>query len=558
MHALRRYDAIVIGGGEIIRFDMDLISCQEKYEKAKNTLLPWMYPILFAYANQIPVLLNCPGVPFAFNPEQISKVKLLLNGVNYCSVRDAESKRLLEGCGVNVPIEVFPDTAFLTNTLYSDELLENAFHKVSAVYTNLESGKYVLFQFNSLDPKYSAEAYVEMIRRVSQMLEMQVILFPIGYVHEDMDCLKKILENDMEHRFLLIEQKMTLLEMTAVLAHAGYFIGTSLHGNLISYLYDVPSIAVDRWHLTKIRGLYQWIDREGAIVTDIREIPDKLVEYMPGSVDSSKLPELQELVKTHFDRLFEQLIRSSKCEKTNFLEACVLALQKKQADLYTGMRLLYSSEDHLYSSKKSKEILFEKVSGVVNLSYNTEFEEDNIRYIRLEFPFEGPVWIEHMEICVNGVPLSPTVIEGVKLVDGYLLDDKHAVLEFHAEQRIHNLQVNTTAMCGKWSSSMSSLYQRVLALERELLREKHRIKDNERELMVICEEKDALAYLYRKETQKNIQDKELENNYHLLQEHAYRLQCMLDAEREEYNKIINSNSWKATKWLRSLRHLFDR
>ena len=105
---------------------------------------------------------------------------------------------------------------------------------------------------------------------------------------------------------------------------------------------------------------------------------------------------------------------------------------------------------------------------------------------------------------------------------------------------------------------MSSLYQRTLELEQEVLRAKQRVKDGERALSVIQEEKDALSYLYRKEKRDRIRDNELENNYHLLQGHAYRLQCMLDEERKNYESIISSNSWKATKWLRSLRHLFDR
>ena len=558
MHALRRYDAFVIGGGEIIRFDMTLIASHEKYEKAKNTLLPWMYPILFAYANQIPVLFNCPGVPFPFNQEQIPEVKLLLNGVNYCSVRDAESKRFLEGCGVNIPIEVFPDTAFLANKLYSDEMLEDAFRKISASYENLRSGEYVLFQFNGMDPRCPVEAYVEMIRYVSETLKMQAILLPIGYVHEDLECLKLILENDTEHRFQLIEEKISMLQMTAVLAHAGYFIGTSLHGNLISYLYNVPSIAIDRWHLTKIHGLFQWIGREGSIATNISEIPEKLTALMPGSVGNSRLSELQELVKTHFDLLFEALMHNSNCEKANFLEACVLALQKRQTELHTGIRLLFSSEDHLYSAEKSKEMVFEKTSNVVELSYHAKLEESDVRYIRFEFPFDEPVWIEHMEVCLDGVPVSPTVIRGVKLADGYLLDVQHAVLEFHAEQRINDLKIDMTAICGNWSLGMSSLYQRTLELEQEVLRAKQRVKDGERALLVIQEEKDALSYLYRKEKRDRIRDNELENNYHLLQGHAYRLQCMLDEERKNYESIISSNSWKATKWLRSLRHLFDR
>lgn len=558
MHALRRYDAFVIGGGELIRFDMTLIASHEKYEKAKNTLIPWMYPILFAYANQIPVLFNCPGVPFPFNLEQIPEVKLLLNGVNYCSVRDAESKRFLEGCGVDIPIKVVPDTAFLANKLYSDEMLEDAFRNVSASYENLRSGEYVLFQFNGMDPSYSIEAYVEMIHYISETLKMQAILLPIGYVHEDLNCLKLIQENDTEHRIQLIEEKISVLQMTAVLANAGYFIGTSLHGNLISYLYNVPSIAIDRWHLTKIHGLFQWIGREGAIATNISEIPEKLTELMPGSMDNSRLSELQELVKTHFDLLFEELMHNSNCEKANFLEACVLALQKGQSELHTGMRLHFSSEDHLYSAEKSKEMIFEKTSSVVDLSYHTKFEEGDVRYIRFQFPFDEPIWIEHMEVCLNGVPVSPTVIEGVKLTNGYLLDGKHAVLEFHAEQRINDLKIDITAMCGNWSLGMSSLYQRMLELEQEAHRAKQRIKDGERELSIMQEEKDALSYLYRKEKGDRIQDEELKHNYHLLQEHAYRLQCMLDDERKNYESIIRSNSWKATKWLRSLRHLFDR
>ena len=151
MHMQQRYDAIVIGGGEIIRFDMNLITDENNY-KNPNTLLPWLYPVLFAYANQIPVLFNCPGVPFAFNMEQIPQVKLLLDGINYCSVRDSGSKRLLEGCGVTCPITVSPDTAFIADTLYSEEELEEAFNQVKTFSENLHKRNYVIFQFNSFDP----------------------------------------------------------------------------------------------------------------------------------------------------------------------------------------------------------------------------------------------------------------------------------------------------------------------------------------------------------------------------------------------------------------------
>ena len=81
-------------------------------------------------------------------------------------------------------------------------------------------------------------------------------------------------------------------------------------------------------------------------------------------------------------------------------------------------------------------------------------------------------------------------------------------------------------------------------------------KDAERRILVAQQEKETYEYLYKKEVLKNSADAEMEKNYRLLQEHAYRLQCMLDFERQRLDCILNSNSWKITKGLRTARHMF--
>ncbi|MFV0395644.1 MAG: polysaccharide pyruvyl transferase family protein [Coprobacillaceae bacterium] len=114
------FDAFVIGGGDLIRLDKGV---SPTYPAVYNMAFQlWQEPIMIANRYNIPVIFNCPGVPFPFKDEEKEIVKELLETVDYCSVRNEKSKKHLEDCGVKNVI-VSPDTIIRIFDVYDKEEL---------------------------------------------------------------------------------------------------------------------------------------------------------------------------------------------------------------------------------------------------------------------------------------------------------------------------------------------------------------------------------------------------------------------------------------------------
>lgn len=85
LHREKHFDAIVIGGGDLIRLDGGWAS-QEKYDVHASTMDLWLIPAAISEKYDIPLLWNSPGVPFPFAAEQTPLVKRALDAADYLSV----------------------------------------------------------------------------------------------------------------------------------------------------------------------------------------------------------------------------------------------------------------------------------------------------------------------------------------------------------------------------------------------------------------------------------------------------------------------------------------
>ena len=94
------YEAIVVGGGELIRCDTVLASHYNSKEE-NISLKMWALPILVGSRYDIPVIFNAPGVPFRFNKSMHGMIKELFEKVpvfcGYDQVEQAEAA--LSGMG---------------------------------------------------------------------------------------------------------------------------------------------------------------------------------------------------------------------------------------------------------------------------------------------------------------------------------------------------------------------------------------------------------------------------------------------------------------------------
>ena len=81
---------------------------------------------------------------------------------------------------------------------------------------------------------------------------------PIGYVHEDGDFLRQIYDSKDDKQFL-VNEKLSPIEMCAVLAGSNGYIGSSMHGAVVSYAYIKFAVCIntkiykDDWIIETVR-----------------------------------------------------------------------------------------------------------------------------------------------------------------------------------------------------------------------------------------------------------------------------------------------------------------
>lgn len=83
---------------------------------------------------------------------------------------------------------------------------------------------------------------------------MNVVFMPIGYVHEDGDFLRQIYDSKDDKQFL-VNEKLSPIEMCAVLAGSNGYIGSSMHGAVVSYAYNKFAVCINTKKYTKTTGL---------------------------------------------------------------------------------------------------------------------------------------------------------------------------------------------------------------------------------------------------------------------------------------------------------------
>ncbi|MGN1183427.1 MAG: polysaccharide pyruvyl transferase family protein [Faecalibacillus sp.] len=401
MHLKQPFDAIIIGGGDVIRLDSDVLSDYERSHMAAE--LMWIEPILIANRYDIPIVFNAPGVPFSFSNFKKDNVKKLVECLDYCSVRDEESKENLLICQIEKEIEVVPDTIIkIYETFEKNELINNAKRLMeNGILPN--SRKYIVIQHNRY--RYDDEVYLNYMKEFMSMLiekyDYDILLVPIGYVHKDIDFLNKILIDS--HRVHLIESKLSPYDMLSVFVNSCGFIGTSLHGLITSSAYGIPILGINEQNFVKVTGYLKLINKENVEVNDIRLLKKKFEDSFFESTESLHM--LRKRVDNHFDTIV-QVIETKLENHKQCLELQMLN------DLYNNeeinnfhqeinkIKLYYTDQDvNDFNEKYTKKI---KISHIGN-TYSFQLNLSNVKDIRLD-PIEGDyISIMIESIKINGI-----------------------------------------------------------------------------------------------------------------------------------------------------------
>lgn len=247
------FDHVFIGGGDLLRSDDWSIN---RLYNSNQLSFSWIM------SPTIKLIDNCYtlglGVPFKLDEGFSEYIKNSFYRFRRISVRDDLSRNLLEYSGIDS--EIVPDIVVSISKFFPKDSLQSNLH--SAFTRNnisIEPGQYFVFQAN--DTVLQADEINKMaifLNDLSISLNIPVILLSIGECLGDNDLFDKLAPL-LKNCFVVDKAKdslLTLIDKVSIIANAKGFLGSSLHGNIISYSYNVPFVTFTGDYSTKLTGFF--------------------------------------------------------------------------------------------------------------------------------------------------------------------------------------------------------------------------------------------------------------------------------------------------------------
>lgn len=317
IHTANPLDAVIIGGGALVHYSKIPVKLGEDEDFSDyNIYDSWYTPIAFAAANNIKVIFNLPQVPYAFPQSLRDITRKAFNIAQYVSVRDEKSSEFIKEIysdGYDVPdITVCPDSVCDIAHLIPYEQL-------TSVRKNIFDfdGEYAVLQFNPQKPDDEDEGLLKVINRlISQNL--RVVLLPLGYTHND-DGVLRDFNNKYGNLCYMIDKKLNIFELAAMLAGCSIYIGSSFHGSITSIAYGKIAISYNYIHpRTKNREIFKMYGVGDFVADNADRVYDILDGYFNGkSVFKPDVEKVTAEVEKHFDKVFDT-INQNCCKEFDF------------------------------------------------------------------------------------------------------------------------------------------------------------------------------------------------------------------------------------------------
>jgi polysaccharide pyruvyl transferase WcaK-like protein len=307
-----RFDAILIGGGDILRFDRS----EPGYEGAghEGPRRPYDAFLDFSWADIAPnILWNAPGVPFPFEPTRRLLVRLARSHVRYAAVRDEVSRGYLLEAGVEEPVHVYPDTGILLAETIRRRTDPEKVRELLPREPGPGGRGLLCFQCAPGFLRREEELVAKSLSKIAAKRGLDVVLLPIGLCHGDEDALR-LIQRASGDRFTLVEGLEAPLEIGAVIGACDYFVGSSLHGNLTALSFGIPHLVVNNpVPSVKLDGLLELARLEEFRITEWGDLEagfDRLAAA-PRERWAKAGDRLKTQASEHFDRLAEEISRSA-------------------------------------------------------------------------------------------------------------------------------------------------------------------------------------------------------------------------------------------------------
>lgn len=306
-HAVKPFDAVIIGGGEFLHFSkMDVIinGVQRAYPEGYI----WKKPLEMAAEYHIPAYFNCVGVPYDLTRSQQHELRDLMKAVCYVSVRDEYSAKRLRTAGIH-SVYCVADNLWYMNEMYPKLQLMKLRHELELRTARDFTTPYFIVQYGTTR---DAKSLAQQLLRLKEETGYRICLMPVNYCHEDRVGMEMLVQLG-QGQFEAINDYLQPPEMMAVISGAKGFFGTSLHGNLTAASYGVPFVAIDMYpsFVSKMDGIFLAMGREQYLVPNedsVKAAYDSLINDVAAPLTlANRIQEMQNMLDIHFRRMADIL-----------------------------------------------------------------------------------------------------------------------------------------------------------------------------------------------------------------------------------------------------------
>jgi polysaccharide pyruvyl transferase WcaK-like protein len=318
-------DGILIGGGNIVH-----VGPANLQDYKLGNLFGWAYAGLWlgatiaAAIRNVPVIWNAPGVPTAL-PEPLRQhimMKQSLQAAAYVSVRDAASAENL-GNFADVKVAVVPDTALDVAQLWPKAHLADMFASMLDRKAAPSGGtQYLTVHAKARSLDVPPNVLAGWIDDFAAARGMTPLLVALGPCHDD-DVTARQIGRFLRSPHIVLDDPLGIEEIAAAIAHAGCYVGSSLHGYITAAAYAVPSVLVTKPDLPKFHGFTAHLGRERDLAPDWGRAFETAASYVgasrPRAIPASVFAQLDQ----HWDRIAKEINQPSRrmVEQARFLRS---------------------------------------------------------------------------------------------------------------------------------------------------------------------------------------------------------------------------------------------
>ena len=355
-----KYQAIIIGGGDLIRTDCKIYIKNDIYGYTVDPSLElWAYPIILANKYDIPVILNSVGVTNDFSDSEKFIVQELLNKVDYLSVRDSEANNALKKSGI-FSAAIVPDTVLTIKDVYSDKDLDACYNKLLVSKSIPDINDYVIFQHNSTNIE-NESYYQDILNLLKEIAKNhKILLMPIGYIHDDDKTLQKIAKEKISNIYSMSENvKLTPKEMVSIIKHSIGYVGTSMHGAVVSYAFEKKIMILNSMNSKKLHGFANIVNKS---ILDVNNssVLSYIYNHYYEDQETTYNVEISKKINHQFD-IFKNIIKNGSKKNNKKISAEEL-IRKFYANSYNEQLIgeYYNDKDgylkrEIFKYEKSKD-----------------------------------------------------------------------------------------------------------------------------------------------------------------------------------------------------------